>query len=57
MLKEMVRAWGLEPEKILAREPLAEPHRTHATPEEREKEEVQMLLSTLRDSIKKDLSS
>jgi len=55
MLKELMRAWGLEPEKILAEEVLTEPHRTYASPEEREKEEIRLLGSALKDSLKKDL--
>lgn len=55
MLKEMMRAWGLQPEKILTREALAEPHRTYASPEEREKEEMRALGMALRDSLKKDV--
>jgi len=55
MLKEMMRAWGLEPEKILTSEALAEPHRTYGSPEEREKEEIRLLGLALRDSLKKEL--
>jgi site-specific recombinase XerD len=55
MLKEMIRAWGLEPEKILTSEALAEPHRAYASQEEREKEEIRFLGLALRDSIKKEL--
>ncbi len=55
MLKEMMRAWGLEPEKILTREALVEPHRIYAGPEEREKEEIRLLGLALRDSLKKEL--
>jgi len=55
MLKEMVRAWGLEPEKILADGALAESHRSYASPEEREKEGIRLLGLSLRDSLKKEL--
>ncbi len=55
MLKEMMRAWGLEPEKILTSEALAEPHRAYANPADWEKEEVRLLGVALRDSIKKEL--
>jgi site-specific recombinase XerD len=55
MLKEMLRAWGLEPEKILTGEALAEPHRTYVTPEEREKEEIRLLGLALKESLRKDL--
>jgi hypothetical protein len=57
MLKEVMRAWGLEPEKILTSEALAEPHRIYATSEDREKEEIRLLGLALRDSLKKELLS
>lgn len=49
ILKKMMRAWGLEPEKILTREAMAEPDRTYAGPEEREKEEARFLCLALRE--------
>jgi len=55
MLKDIVRSWGLEPEKILTREALAEPHRTYVGPDEREKEQIRLLGLALRDSLKKEL--
>jgi hypothetical protein len=55
MLKEMIRAWGLEPEKILTRETPAEPHRAYASSEEREQEEMRLLGFALKDSLKKEL--
>jgi len=55
MLKETMRAWGLEPEKILTKEALAEPHRTYANPQEREEEEVRLLGLALRETLKKEL--
>jgi len=54
MLKEMLRAWGLEPEKILTREAPAEPHRAYASPEEREKEEMRLLGLALKESLKNE---
>jgi len=55
MLKEVVRAMGLEPETILTREALAEPHRTYANPQKREEEEVRLLGLALRENLKKEL--
>jgi len=55
MLKEMIRAWGLEPEKILTSEALAEPHRSYANPEEHERDQARILLDALRENLKKDL--
>ncbi len=57
MLKEIARAWGLEPEKILTSKALAQPHRTYASPEERDSEQVHLLASALRDSLKKELTA
>jgi len=54
-LKEMMRAWGLEPEKILTKEALAEPHRAYANSEEREKEDIRLLGAAMRESLKKEL--
>lgn len=55
MLKEVVRAMGLEPETILTREALAEPHRTYVGPDEREKEQIRLLSLALRDSLKREV--
>lgn len=55
MLKEMMRAWGLEPEKILTREALAEPYRAYGSSEERENEEARRLGLALKENLKKEL--
>jgi hypothetical protein len=55
MLKEMMRAWELEPEKILTSEALSEPHRIHSAPEELEDNEIRLLGLALKDHIKKEL--
>ncbi|MFC1486930.1 tyrosine-type recombinase/integrase [Thermoproteota archaeon] len=56
MLKEMIRTWGYDPEKILVKEALAEPHRTicekHTTNEENE---VKLLSNALKEMMKKEL--
>jgi hypothetical protein len=57
MLKKVMSAWGLEPEKILTSEAFAEPHRTYATSEERETEEIRLLGLALKDYMKKELLS
>ena len=54
-LKEIIRAWGMDPEKILAREALSEPHRTHVGYEEREDCELQSLSKALKEIVKKEL--
>jgi hypothetical protein len=55
MINELARAWGLEPDKIPAREALAEPHRSYASPEQREKEELRLLGLALKENLKKEL--
>lgn len=55
MLKDILTSWGLEPEKILTKEALAEPHRTYAGPDEREREQICLLGLALRDSLKREL--
>jgi len=56
MLKEIIRAWGYDPEKILLTDALAEPHRTicenHLTTEENE---VKLLGNALKEMMKKEL--
>jgi hypothetical protein len=56
MLKELMRAWGLEPGKILTREALAEPHRAYASTGDRKKEEIRLLGLALQDSIRNEES-
>jgi hypothetical protein len=55
MLKETMRAWGMDPEKFLTKEALAEPHRTYPSPQEREEEEVRLLGLALRENLKKEV--
>ena len=42
-LKEIIRAWGMDPEEILTRKALAEPHGTFVSRREREQPEIQGL--------------
>lgn len=53
-LKEIVRAWGMNPEKILTREALSEPHRTCIS-ERREDRELQVLSQALREIVRKEI--
>ena len=57
MLKEVTRALGLEPEKILVKQALAEPHRSYVSSEEQENEEIRLLGQALRTSLKNELTS
>ncbi|MEA2089343.1 MAG: site-specific integrase [Thermoproteota archaeon] len=54
-LKEIIRAWGMNPEQILAKEALSQPHRTYTTPHEREEHQVKTLALALKETIKKEL--
>jgi len=53
-LKEIIRAWGLDPEKILARDALIEPHRTVIDFQNREDSQLQALSKALRDIIREE---
>ena len=46
---------AVEPEKILTREALAEPHRAYAGPRNREEDELRILSYALRETIEKEL--
>jgi site-specific recombinase XerD len=54
-LKEIIRAWGLNPEEILTREAMSLPHRTIASPEELENKQIKILCNALKTEIKKEL--
>jgi len=53
-LKEIIRAWGMNPEQILTREALSQPATTYISHEDRENTELQILSRTLRDLIRQD---
>jgi len=55
MLKEVIRAWGLNPEKILAKDALTEPARIYLTPYERERHQLQALTAPLKEAIREEL--
>ena len=54
-LKEIIRAWGMNPEEILTRKALAEPHRMHIGPRNREAEQIQALRRALKEMMMKEL--
>jgi len=54
-LKEIIRAWGLDPEKILTREAFSSPHRTIVTPEEHENRQLKILCQALKDELRREL--
>jgi hypothetical protein len=55
MLKEIIRAWGLDPEKILVKEALMEPNRTLVAAIEREEAQVKTLANALREMLRREL--
>lgn len=56
MLKEIIRAWGYDPEKILLTDAIAEPHRTICEkPITTEENEVKLLSNALKEMMKKEL--
>jgi hypothetical protein len=54
--KEFVRGLGLNPEDVLTRNALAEPHRIYATNQEREDDQIRALSRAFMDNLKKELS-
>ena len=53
MVKEFVRGLGLNPEDVLTRNALAEPHRIYATNQEREDDQIRALSRAFMDNLKK----
>jgi len=51
MLEKMVRSIGLDPNRVLNNEALAEPHRIHATPPQQEEEEMRLLTRAFVDYV------
>ena len=54
-LKEIIRAWGLNPEEILARDAMREPHRTVIDRSELENHQLNQLTSALRQQMLKEI--
>ncbi len=55
-LKEIIRAWGLNPEQVLTREALAQDAAVHIDQERRADNELQILSNTLKELIRKESS-
>jgi len=54
-LKEIIRAWGMNPEEILTRKALTMPQRTYAQPYDMESEQVAELRNALKQMVRKEL--
>ncbi|MEJ2272531.1 MAG: hypothetical protein P8X91_08670, partial [Candidatus Bathyarchaeota archaeon] len=50
-LKEIIRAWGLNPEEILTREAMSKPNRTVVSPPEFENKELKILCNALKEAM------
>ena len=56
-LKEIIRAWGLNPEEVLTREAMSTPHRTIIAPHELENNQMKILCNALKAEMKKELTT
>jgi integrase len=54
-LKEIIRAWGMNPEEILTKNALSEPHHVYADLRDREEDQVKALSTALKDMMRKEL--
>jgi hypothetical protein len=54
-LKEIIRAWGLNPEEILTRNALTEPHRTVVDHSQLENSQLAQLATALRQQMLKEI--
>jgi len=54
-LKEIIRAWGMDPEEILTKRALTTPHRTYADTSAREADAVTELRKALKEMTRKEL--
>jgi len=57
LIKEYVRALGVNPESVLTREALSQPARTYATPQDMEDYQLKILSQALKEALKRELLS
>jgi hypothetical protein len=55
-LKGIVRAFGLDPEKILTKEALSEPHRTVIVAGKDDQHQIDILLHAVKQKLKQELA-
>ena len=55
MLKEIIRAWGMDPEKILVKEALSEPHRVIVDSRDGEESQIKALAGALKEILRKEI--
>ena len=53
-LKEIIRAWGMNPEQILTRDALNDGATTHKSPEDFENHQLQILSNQLKQMIRQE---
>jgi hypothetical protein len=54
-LKEIIRAWGMNPEELLTKQALSSPHTTYADPTARENDQIRALSAALRDQMRREI--
>jgi hypothetical protein len=54
-LKEIIRAWGLNPEEVLTREALTQPHRTVIDQSQLEQAQLAQLTTALKQQMLKEI--
>jgi hypothetical protein len=54
-LKQIIRAWGMNPEEILVKDAMNKPHRTVIDPLRHEENQIRILGQALKESIKQEL--
>ena len=54
-LKEIIRAWGLNPEEILTKKALTEPHRTVIDQSQIEQSQIHQLTTALKQQMLKEI--
>ncbi|TMI17378.1 hypothetical protein E6H32_09020 [Candidatus Bathyarchaeota archaeon] len=55
MLKQVARAWGLDPDRIPTTEAQAYPQRTYASPIKGNEHNTLLITAALKDAVKKDI--
>jgi hypothetical protein len=57
LIKEYIRALGVNPEAVLTREALTRPARTDSTPQDQEDYQLKVLSQALKETLRRELLS
>jgi hypothetical protein len=57
LIKEYIRALGVNPEAVLTREAVTQPARTDITPQDREDYQLKVLSQALKETLRRELLS